>query len=95
MLGVTAGGPGLVAVGVGSVSASGVAQVWISSDGLSWTQVTHDNRDEMYGFMWDATVFGPGLIAIGCCEEPAPVWTSADGLSWSPAPDVLFARPGE
>ena len=95
MLGVTAGGPGLVAVGVGSVSASGVAHVWISSDGLGWSQVTHDNPADVRGLMWDATVGGPGLIAAGCCEEPTPVWTSADGLTWSPAPDVSFTRPGE
>lgn len=95
MLGVTTGGPGLVAVGVGSVSDSGIALVWTSTDGLSWSHVTHDNPADMGGFMWDVTLGGPGLIAVGCCEEPGQVWTSPDGLSWFPAPNVSFARPGQ
>lgn len=93
MLGVTAGGPGLVAVGEWGGGRG--ARVWISTDGRSWSQVTHDNPADMGGFMWDVIVGGPGLIAVGCCEVPEQVWISPDGLNWSPAPNVSFARPGQ
>jgi len=80
MLGVTTGGPGLVAVGR---EVFGPAAVWTSVDGLSWSRVTHDNEAEMSGIMGDVTVGGPGLVAVGSGGTEAAVWTSPDGLTWS------------
>jgi hypothetical protein len=34
------------------------------------------------GVMWDVTVGGPGLVALG-----NSVWTSVDGITWTPVPD--------
>ncbi len=71
MWGVTAGGPGLVAVGsrfVGGDYATAAA-VWTSSDGVTWSLVAQDpavfggwNMEEMQG-----VAVGPqGLVAVGC-----------------------------
>jgi hypothetical protein len=78
MLSVTAGGPGLVAVGKG-------AAVWTSVNGFTWSRVIHDQRVGMTGYMVDVTVGGPGLVAVGSGVTQAAVWTSVDGLTWSPA----------
>ena len=97
MTGVTAGGPGLVAVGEVE---SGGAAVWTSVDGISWSRVPHDEAvfggaEEMSG----VTVGGPGLVAVGSAagritvhegevdwEPLAAVWTSVDGVTWSRVP---------
>lgn len=82
MVSVTAGGPGLVAVGY-SFPSSVRAAVWTSVDGLTWSLVTHANEAEMSGTMADVTVGGPGLLAVGSGSNGAAVWTSPDGLTWS------------
>ena len=94
MKAVTAGGPGLVAVGAEN---SGAA-VWTSVDGLTWSRVTQDTSifgcpgGQGFG-MTAVTVGGPGLVAGGLpdCANPAgagtAVWTSVDGLTWSRVPD--------
>ena len=79
MLGVTTGGPGLVAVGY-SWPSSAPAAVWTSVDGLTWLRVPHDNGAEMGGTMSSVTVGGPGLVAVGFGGQ---VWSSPDGLTWS------------
>ncbi|NNL47028.1 MAG: hypothetical protein HKO76_01500, partial [Acidimicrobiia bacterium] len=62
---VTAGGPGLVAVGFDPMGAA----VWTSVDGLRWSRVPHD--DAVFGeqseetYMSDVTAGGPGLVAVG------------------------------
>jgi hypothetical protein len=67
---ITAGGPGLVAVGE---SGQGAA-VWTSLDGISWSRVPHD--EALSGgeetppaccgtSMSSVTVGGPGLVAVG------------------------------
>ena len=69
MLSVTAGGPGLVAVGfetpVGLLGRD--AAVWTSIDGLEWSRVPH-NADVFGGQsaqMLSVSVGGPGLVAVG------------------------------
>ena len=107
MLGVTAGGPGLVAVGSeGNFSLSDAA-VWASSDGINWSRAPHD--DAVFGgrlsqAMVSVTAGGPGLVAVGwdgvLAEfriRHAAVWSSPDGLSWSRTPDdeTLFGDAGD
>jgi len=86
---VTAGGPGLVAVG----SIDFHAAVWTSADGVTWSRVPHD--DAVFGLegseMESVTVGGPGLVAVGSSgsggDVDAAVWTSADGVGWSRVPN--------
>jgi hypothetical protein len=99
MYGVTAGGPGLVAVGEETLSGSNRAAVWTSVDGLEWSRVPHDAA--IFGGqgtrftggdhgMLDVTTGGPGLVAVGYGGKPsnvdAAVWTSPDGLVWEAVP---------
>ena len=97
---MTAGGPGLVAVGSG-VSA---AVVWTSPDGITWSRVPHD--EDVFGTsqMSSVTVGGPGLVAVGGTQflrgdgtdgDAAAVWTSVDGLTWSRIPhdELVFGGP--
>jgi hypothetical protein len=80
---VTAGGPGLVAVGWGGqgVGFPVHAAVWTSPDGASWSRVPHD--EAIFGgagAMYGVAAGGPGLVAVGSYEsggdEYAPVWTA-------------------
>jgi hypothetical protein len=90
MKGVTAGGPGLVAVGA---EGSGAA-VWTSADGATWSRVAQDIEifgspgGQGYG-MTSVTVGGPGLVAVGSNVDVGgvAVWTSVDGIAWSRVPD--------
>jgi hypothetical protein len=92
MSSVTAGGPGLVAVGHDQSDAGDlVAAVWTSVDGLVWSRVPHD--DAVFGpslqSMRAVTAWGPGLVAVGVAgigDVDAAVWTSVDGLVWSRVP---------
>jgi hypothetical protein len=88
---VTAGGPGLVAVG----SDGSAAVVWTSPDGISWSRVPHD--EDVFGGsnMTSVTIGGPGLVAVGGSPfvraddtdgDRAVVWTSVDGFTWSRVP---------
>ena len=76
MAAVTAGGPGLVAVGL---DLSGSNAVWTSVEGITWSQVPHD--DAVFGrwsdWISDVTVGGPGLVAVGDREDDAAVWVWA------------------
>ena len=71
---VTAGGPGLVAVGwdasAGQASPGGGSDgaVWVSADGYTWTRIPDD--EAVFGGLGDqiplsVTVGGPGLVAAG------------------------------
>jgi hypothetical protein len=92
---VTVGGPGLVAVGQDSPARNsegkGSAAVWTSVDGFSWSRVPHD--EAIFGtrgaMMFDVTVGGPGLVAVGASfsDSDAVVWTSVDGITWSRVTD--------
>ena len=88
MSSVTAGGPGLVAVG----SDVGRAAVWTSPDGIRWTRVPHDEAVFGGAAMNGVALGGPGLVAVGPAQNTAAVWTSPDGIAWSRVPhdEVVF-----
>jgi len=90
MTSVTAGGPGLVAVGYDAHNSS--AAVWTSPDGITWSRVPHN--EEVFGgaAMSNVAVGGPGLVAVGRDGDPQTnvgndvMWTSPDGITWSRVP---------
>jgi hypothetical protein len=87
MFSVTAGGPGLVAVG--HDEGREAAAVWTSADGSVWQRVAHD--EQTFGGassqeMWSVTAGGPGLVAVGADGGSAAVWTSSDGSAWQRVP---------
>ena len=93
MTSVTAGGPGLVAVGSGGPIASRKAAVWTSPDGIAWSRVPHDEATfggERGQEISSVTVGGPGLVAVGWAapgdDHDGAVWTSPDGITWSRVP---------
>jgi hypothetical protein len=70
MLSVTAGGPGLVAVGLdGNEECGWNSSVWTSPDGLTWSQVPDERGCGTYDRMLSVTVGPSGLVAVG--EEHA------------------------
>jgi hypothetical protein len=93
---VTAGGPGLVAVGwdgqrILDDTPDVDAAIWTSVDGVTWSRVPHD--EEVFGGAWitSVTVGGPGLVAVGgtdgyWTDGDAVVWTSVNGITWSRVP---------
>ena len=96
MTSVTAGGPGLVAVGWDlPIIVDADAAVWTSPDGINWSRVPHDEDifgGNSYQAMWSVAAGGPGLVAIGEDKgrnfphgEPA-VWTSVTGFTWTRVP---------
>lgn len=80
---VTAGGPGLVAVGARDAN-DDQADIWTSTDGRTWRRVPAEELGP--GVINDVTTGGPGLVAVGWGWRGV-VWTSRDGLTWSRAPD--------
>lgn len=91
MVSVTAGGPGLVAVGYrfDEPGRSGVYPgVWISPDGATWSAVSLDQNafGDGTAAMTSVTAGGPGLVAVGQDNWSAAVWTSPDGITWTRVP---------
>jgi len=97
MMDVTAGGPGLVAVGLEStllggrpVDADVDPAVWTSVDGFTWSRVPDEQVDGIvehgHQTMTSVAVAGPGLVAVGETSGGAGVWTSVDGITWSGVP---------
>ena len=82
MLGVTAGGPGLVAVGADYHPELAETPVWTSPDGITWTRVPDD--ETVRGSMTGVAAGGSGLVATGA---QARVWTSVDGITWNRVPN--------
>ena len=87
MVSVTAGGPGVIAVGWDRSSSGEDARaaVWTSPDGVTWSRVPHD--EQVFGgpedqVMWSVTTGGPGVVAVGYAgslsgdSAQAAVWTS-------------------
>lgn len=89
---VTAGGPGLVAVGKDWSNPDADAVVWTSEDGFEWTRVPHD--ENVFGgsghqAISDVIATDSGLVAVGterAARQQAVVWTSVDGLTWTRVP---------
>ena len=81
MLGVIAGGLGLVAVGQDVQDAA----VWTSPDGITWSRVPDDEAvlggAGLQLLMVGVTVGGPGVVAIGwegsLFGQDAAVWVAA------------------
>jgi len=81
---VTAGGPGLVAVGRTETESGFYPTAWTSTDGITWERIAVDVPRE--GTMNSVTAGGPGLVAVGDVDSGAAVWTSTDGSSWNRVP---------
>ena len=99
--GVTAGGPGLVAVGLDfpHLDFAAMGGVWTSPDGSAWSKSPWDPQAAM-GTV-EAVASGPlGLVAVGSeyngSDNDAVVWSSPDGVAWSRVPDAggVFGGPG-
>jgi hypothetical protein len=106
MVSVTAGGPGLVAVGndgaAGNEQAN--AAVWTSVDGLTWSRVPHE--EAVFGGpgeqqMNSVTVGGPGLVAVGSSEEEEvgpddaagePADVNHDAAVWTSPDGLTWSR---
>ncbi|MDQ3659873.1 MAG: adenylate/guanylate cyclase domain-containing protein [Actinomycetota bacterium] len=91
MLGVTAGGPGFVAVGYRGNGETLDAAVWTSEDGREWTLVQGDPglggaRNEVMNRVARSDF---GLVAVGYQglrgDRDAAAWVSVDGLTWDRA----------
>jgi len=95
------GGPGLVAGGYSYTTPAADAAIWISTDGLAWEIIPHDNA--VFGgagnqLIAGVTPGGPGVVAVGFDEQfdleaieesrnkNAAVWYSSDGRSWARVP---------
>jgi hypothetical protein len=105
MGGVTAGGPGLVAVGwrYPDIDYDVRSAAWASVDGGTWMLGTGDEATFGYegGGELEAVAAGPlGLVAVGRvyngADYDAVVITSPDGLAWSRVADdgSVFGGPG-
>ncbi len=105
MRGVTAGGPGLVAVGwrYPDIDYDVRSAAWASVDGGTWILGTGDEATFGYegGGALEAVAAGPlGLVAVGRvyngADYDAVVITSPDGLAWSRVADdgSGFGGPG-
>jgi hypothetical protein len=71
MVSVTAGGPGVVAVG----GESGAA-VWTSTDGIGWTPVLANESFSAEAGMASVTFGGPGFVVVGRDGDDAAVWVA-------------------
>jgi len=102
VFGVTAGGPGWVAVGANEVD----GLVWVSSDGLEWVLIEDEDLlagDTVAAELRDVTLSGPGLVAVGSvgvygklgdADLRGAVWISEDGVDWQRLPDDTFDGEG-
>jgi hypothetical protein len=104
MSGVTAGGPGLVAIGEDRSRdfEDGDVAVWTSADGFTWSRVAHDEAVFGTGGVTSVTRADSGLIVAVGSEGPddsnhAAVWTSVDGFTWSRVPhdEAVFGGEGQ
>ena len=84
---VTAGGPGLVAVGSEDSDWGNQAAVWVSPDGYAWTRILNEEVFSALGYLTSVTAGGPGLVAVGSEDSDsgnhAAVCVSADGYAWT------------
>lgn len=94
---VTEAGPGLIAAGSTGTSQDVDAAVWVSADGLDWTQVPSNTSFQGRGIQSIVTVavYDDQIFAGGTDYTGAALWTSTDGMSWSPVAHPGFAGDGE
>jgi len=107
MSSVTAGGPGLVAVGVnnldpddpgrgkgGSEFFETDAAVWTSVDGITWSRVPYDGAIFDRAEMSSVTVGGPGLVAVGSThpDDDVPTGPSSDAVVWTSVDGISWSR---
>jgi len=107
MYAVTAGGPGLVAVGRDEGELDYEPAVWVSADGYGWTRI-EDEAALARGYTYSATAGGPGLVVAGTeneagtttledgsgwADDDAAVWLSADGYTWTRIEDEALGGP--
>jgi hypothetical protein len=102
LLGVTAGGSGLIAVGYDDANSDWDTRVWTSVDGSDWTLLPADPA--VFGGPGDQQIAkvvegGPGFVAVGREStgngSDAIVWVSTDGIEWARAddPGSVFGGP--
>ena len=91
---VTAGGPGVVAVGYNIRNGDMDADVWTSADGIRWSRSENDSELGGGGTqVMNAVAAGPnGIVAVGMesidNQTNGAVWFSENGLSWLRIPEV-------
>jgi hypothetical protein len=91
---VTAGGPGMVAVGFNIRNGDLDANVWYSEDGIRWNRV--ESEPELGGGgtqIMNAVAAGDnGVVAVGFetidNKNNAAVWFSKDGVNWVRIPEI-------
>jgi hypothetical protein len=96
IIGVAAGGPGIVAVGSHFTSSGPRAVIWSSADGRTWTPAPGDESLFPPG-MVTGVASRPGiLVAVGAGSRVARgrrpdalVWTSTDAVHWTLHHDAL------
>ncbi len=96
ILGVAAGGPGVVAVG--SADSYAKAAVWVSADGYTWERIPHDVDLFSFSEMKTVMAAGPGLVAVGTWLRGGhniAAWVSADGYAWERIEDADLVGPGQ
>jgi len=102
MIAVTAGGPGLVAVGYDASGGDWDAAVWTSVDGVVWVRIPHDESvfgGPDYQSVRGVVARGSGLVAVGDDfsggDLDAAVWISTDGVVWARVPhdEAVFGGP--
>ena len=89
MRSVTAGGPGLVAVGVEFDG----AMVWTSSNGHDWQRVPEHGEVFALAGMVEVIAAGPGLVAVGHSWRDAPASTAPDGYDWQLGTGAVWTSP--
>ena len=81
---------GLVAFGQDRVSTLPV--VWVSADGVDWTE-TKQQQDVFFGVVpTSGALGGPGMLVIGSATstvtgQQRAIWESSDGRSWTESSD--------
>lgn len=103
MAAITAGGPGLVAVGKSCPPEDPHcdAAVWTSPDGSAWARVPHEEDILGDAAVNDVAVGSPGLVAVGSARRGdrgvGAVWASPDGIVWTRVPhdEEVFGGTGD
>jgi hypothetical protein len=102
MGGVTAGGPGLVAVGANLNSTKAMA--WVSTDALAWELAPDQESLTFHGLRItmadvvagpDGTLVAVGHFLFGQQFGQGTAWTSPDGRTWTRAEDLALMGQGE